>query len=227
MDYKQFIQDELSEFRLILIDRGVSGDEWRKYMAVKMRLLRGQFCFLGNPLWKTFKLKAHPLLRIRNGNIVWHGHQPNDTLTKVSVNDFNRLAGAGKFDAELTPVTASVLSGGKITVCFPSDNPAVFRPSVECVFQQLPDRLTLTDLLFEVRLSSDDAQRCYDHVLKCHLATVELYYYSYSPHILATRDRELPSPEPEDLNVRTTPEVNKVREPEKPNKVIRTPQRLR
>lgn len=223
MDYKQFIQDELSKFRLILIDRGVSGDEWRKYMAIKIRLLKKQFCFEGNPLWKKFVLKAQPLMRVRNGNIVWHNKEAGDILTKVSITDFNRLADAEKFDAELNPLTSSVLSGGKINVCFPSDSAEIFRPSAECVFQQLPDRITLTGLLFEIRLPSANVQKCYDNVLKCHLATVELYYYSYPFSILNARDRELPSPEPDNSEVRKVREVNKAKEPRK----FDTPQRLR
>ncbi len=179
MDYKQFIQDELSKFRLILNECGVSGDEWRKYMAIKLRLLNGQFLFENNPLWKKFVSKVHPLVRVRNGNIVWHGHKTGDILTKISVTDFNRFIDAEKFDAELNPLTSSVLSGGRINVCFPSDSADVFRPSAECVFQQLPDRISMTGLLFEICLPFVDVQKCYNRVLKCHIATVELYYYSY------------------------------------------------
>ena len=225
MDYKLFIQNELSKFRLVLNANNVIGDDWRSYMAIKMRLLKGQFFFENNPLWRAFNLKVQPLVRIRNGNVVWHDPVAGDTLTKVSVKDFNDVATSEKFESELKPVTTSVLTGGKIKVYFPSDNAEIFRPSAECVFQQLPDRLMLVGLMFEIRLSSADVRQCYDPVLKCHVASVILYYYGYPKNVLAMRERELPSPEPEDLDVPKVREVNKVREPEKPNKVIRTPLR--
>lgn len=225
MDYKQFIQDELSKFRLVLNECGVSGDEWRNYMAIKMRQIRGQYCHENSPLWKKYVSRVQPLVRVRNGKVVWFGEEAGDFLAKVPFAKFKHLS--VNSDIVLKRLSAPVRISDNICVYFPSENAEIFCPSAECVVQQLPDLLHVQNLLFEVRLSSPDVRRCYDSVLKCHKAMVVLYYYRYPKNLLAARERALPSPEPEDLEVRKVREVNKVKEPEKPNKVIRTPQRLR
>ncbi|MBR1824990.1 MAG: hypothetical protein IJ770_00185 [Alphaproteobacteria bacterium] len=225
MDYKSFIQDELSKFRLILLERGISGEAWRKYMAIKLRLLKGQFDFEGNPKWQTFRKRVQPLVRMRGNKIVWHGTESEDFLAKVSIDDFNLATEPEKFVIITNRVTSSLMPCGKIKVCFPSDNAGIFRPSAVCVFQQLPDCTSFIGLLFEVHLESADVRQCYDEVLKCHIVTVQLYYYSYIKNILAQRSQMLPDTEEEELEVRKVREVNKVKKPEKPNKVIRMPQR--
>lgn len=227
MDYGTFIKDELAKFRLVLNECGVVGDDWRKYMAVKIRLLKGQFLFANNPRWPEFRARVQPLVRMRDGKIVWFGQKQGDLLAKVSLNEFNLAAEPEKFVIMPNKVLSPIESAGKIKVCFPSENPEIFRPSAVCVFQQLPDYLNFWGLLFEVCFDLGDVRKFYDKVLQCHIAEVRLYYYSCFRRNLKQCGQVLPTATPEDLNIGGVREVNKPKEPEKPTKVIRTPQHSR
>lgn len=212
MDYTNFFKDELSKFRLILNEHRVVGDGWRKYMAIKINLLKRQLGFEHNPFWPKFCSSVQPLVRVRDGKIVWHGKQGTDLLAKISLDELNRMAETGKV---ITPEKVSVFSlqsAGSLSVCFPSENPDVFCPSAAAVFQQLPKHIKLNGLLFEIRMDSDDVRKCYDRVLQCHLASIMLYYYNGAKDISATQERETASAEP---SVKKVHGVNKINTPQR------------
>lgn len=221
MNYKDYIKDELTKFRLILIKNGIEGDEWGRHMETKMRLLNGIFAFKSNPRWNEFCARVQPMIRVRDGKIVWHGAQRTDYLTRISIADLPYILTFKNPNILLTKIYHELQPFKKLKVYFPSNDAVIFKPSAEYVFLQLPQELSLRGLSFEIRFKSTDVSECYDHILQCHVATVLLYYYNNLKNIQASKDAFLKE-NLEELEVRKVHKVDKINEPEKPTKVIRT-----
>jgi hypothetical protein len=141
--------------------------------------------------------KLQPLVRIRNGKVVWHGVEDGDFLSKVSILDMEYLNNPEKHGFQPRKVYG-LRQDGTISVWFPSESANVFVPSTVQVLQQIPEQTDVNNLLFEIRLSSDDVSIVYDDVLKCHQATVVLYrsIFRKSPPLERAQQRELPDCEP-------------------------------
>lgn len=191
------MKDELSKMADVLREQNLEGDRWAKYMGIKSHLLKRQFLFMMDPAVYRSLNKLQPLVRIRNGKVVWHGVEDGDFLSKVSILDMEYLNNPEKHGFQPRKVYG-LRKVAEISVWFPSESANVFVPSAVQVLQQIPEKIDVNNLLFEIRLGSENVSEVYDSVLKCHQATVILYrlILSRSLPLERAQQRELPDCEP-------------------------------
>lgn len=217
------MKDGLSKMADVLREHNLVGEQWAKYMGIKSHLLKRQFLFMMDPAVHRSLNKIKPLVRIRDGQIVWHGDEKGDFLSEIGILDLEYLMHPEKHGFQPHKVY-DLQKIREITVWFPSKEKTVFVPSTVQVLQQMPEQIDVNNLFFEIRLDSADECEAYDEVLGCHQATVILYRMVSPNRNLLDRARERMLSEQNkkknecglnDINVN---EVRKVKKPQGPKR---------
>lgn len=218
---KKFFENELQKFALVLKDRCIYGDEWKRYMDIKINILKQIANFRENPKLVRFMNLVTPLVRVRKNKIVWHGVENGDFLAKTKIFDTEYLANPKKYG--FYPQKVYDLQKIRTVVAyFPSMYAEIFSPSVPVVFRQICAYPDISGTLFEVRLKSENFSDSYDEILKCHVASVIMYRITPYPRQLQDQERLLYEQEENEEDEEDAEEKNKQR---KSAKIIRLPQR--
>ena len=220
MDYEKYMKDGLKKFDTVLRENNIFGEQRASYMQTEVMLLKSRFLFLHDPSLGLLTSKIRPLVRIRQGLVVWYGFKAGDFLSRTDVLNIEYLSNPKKHG--FVPHKIDNLQNvGEQTVYFPSSDATEFSPSSLVVLQQLIcSKTDIKDLLFEVQLQAEEPASAYDEVLQCHVATVILYR-----EIVPLRDEksrqeievEKPGDKESDIKVK---EVNKVKEPHRPRHFV-------
>lgn len=225
MEFKDFMKDELTKFARVLKENGISGDAWSDYMNIKVRLLKNQFLLTYVSAAGKKLNTLQPVVRIRDGKVVWYGVETGDFLSKTDILDMEYLNNPEKHGFHPRKLY-NLAKVGEIQVLFPSDDATVFVPSAVSVLQQLPENISPKALLFEIRWKDADVCKTYDAILQTHEATVVLYrmVYPVPQELERQQERLLPEAEkPNYANAIKVKEVEKVKEPHRPRRLTPVP----
>ena len=222
MEYKDYMKDGLTKMADVLREQNLAGEKWAMYMGIKSYLLKRHYLFMMDSAIHRSLNKIHPLVRVRDGKVVWHGVEDGDFLSKTDILDMEYLSSPEKHGFKFRKVE-ELQQIGEATVWFPSEDNATFIPSSVQVLQQIPEGITVDDLLFEIRLLSAKVCDAYDPILGCHQAKV-IFYRLVWPKFFSCasqRDRILPEYEEKKkdecgLNDIKVNEVRKVNAPKGP-----------
>ena len=219
---KKFFEDELQKFAIVLTKRKITGDEWRRYMDIKINILKQIAIYQDNPRVARYMMNSvTPLVRVRKGKVVWHGVESGDFLAKTKIFDAGYLANPKKYGFQLQKVSG-LQKIRTFDAYFPSVCADNFSPSVPAVFRQICAYPDISGTLFEVRLKSENFSDSYDEILKCHVASVIMYRITPYPRQLQDQERLLYEQEESEEDEEDTEEKDKHREPAQ---IIRLPQR--